>query len=609
MSTELEIAARGRRPVAQLLDTPVPSDLGPAAPRRPDDVPAPVPVHWIEALLVFVLGWALFAAVGYHAVVVQHVVPGDALSAMSRAFYVWHNDPAKLAAIGFDQPPLQTIALLPFALVKPLASSLVALPVASGFWAAIALLFVHRTFARCGMPMAFRVAAVLLVAANPRWLFYAGTGLPDMVYLAALAGALYFLFTWVIEDQPRFVAGVGIALGLLCVTRFGFMIWAPLIMLVIYLALVRHGADEREREGLVTTVLAPPFASIIVWIVVCWVIAGDPFGWLQSTGDSHGLASGAPVPWDVGSLLSNTGWLLLGSTTTTLLALVALIWRASLGDAIASGLVLLTVGAVAIMVGDVVVNDDLALLSLRSALPVAVLGLAAAAWLSRVGGTAGMTLTLVGLAASIPITGVAMDRYPYQNLEQAFLRGLLHPGQDQEGTRSRGGYNVGISADQRMAAFIKAMAGKRKNSVLADNSTTAGVILLSGRPEVFADRVDRGDGRFQSLIRSPWGRVRYMLVAPGTGGDAIERTWPGATRGRVRGLQPVFSVGSTTLLLVSANDPRRAVGPATSGTGSSSRSGSAGSGASSGSGTRTGTTTTGSAGADPLATTQPELAP
>ena len=75
---------------------------------------------------VFIVGYTL---VGHRVVVSQHVVIGDALSRLAHAYYAWHNDPPKLAAIGFAWPPVQTVAYLPLGIVKPIATSLTAMPV------------------------------------------------------------------------------------------------------------------------------------------------------------------------------------------------------------------------------------------------------------------------------------------------------------------------------------------------------------------------------------------------------------------------------------------------------------------------------------------------
>lgn len=547
------------RPVAPLVPAPPSVEVAPglpARPRRSDDIPAPSSVGRKETSLVFFLAWLFFAYVGYRAVIDRHIIPADAINLMSRAFYVWHNDPAKLAAIGFNAPPLQTIGLLPFAIVKPLASSLVALPVASGFWGAVAITMVHRTLARCGMTMTLRLIATVLVALNPLWLFYAGSGMPDMIYIAALAATLYFVFTWVIEDQPRFVAAVGLCLAGLSMARFGFLWWALILTFVVAFVLASRRAGDDEREGLLITLLAPVTAALTIWVIVCAVIASDPFGWITTT-PSLGGATSSPQshPVDIGGLLEHTGVLLIGVAPVAVLAFGALVWRSFRGDRLAIGLAVVLVGGVVVTVGTAVVHDDLSLLSLRAGLPLMVMGIGAAAWLSRTDTALGVIMTFVGLIVAIPAAALVMRDYPYQNLEQAFVRGLREQ-KSQEGTTSIGGYQVGIRSEQRMAAFIKVLAGDRKNYVLADNSASAGVILLTGRPQAFVDRVDAGDAAFLEIVRKPWGRVRYMLVVRGYKQGSIQSVYPGAPEGRTPGLQPVFTAGPYVLLSVAARDPK-----------------------------------------------------
>ena len=47
-----------------------------------------------------------------------------------------------------------------------------------------------------------------------------------------------------------------------------------------------------------------------------------------------------------------------------------------------------------------------------------------------------------------------MQTYPHQNLEQAFTRAIV-TGEDQEGTASRGGFQVGIAPEREMANYIE----------------------------------------------------------------------------------------------------------------------------------------------------------
>ena len=43
----------------------------------------------------------------------------------------------------------------------------------------------------------------------------------------------------------------------------------------------------------------------------------------------------------------------------------------------------------------------------------------------------------------------------------------------------------------------------RSNSILTDNAQTYAVIMLTGEPEIFFDRVDKSDGPWKEAARRP----------------------------------------------------------------------------------------------------------
>ena len=53
---------------------------------------------------------------GYWLVVKMHVVGFETLDRLNRALMIWHNNPAKLSALGFDYPPLATLLISPLAI-------------------------------------------------------------------------------------------------------------------------------------------------------------------------------------------------------------------------------------------------------------------------------------------------------------------------------------------------------------------------------------------------------------------------------------------------------------------------------------------------------------
>ena len=117
------------------------------------------------------------------------------------------HDPPKLAAIGFVFPPMTTLVFIPFAVIKPLATSLIALPLMSCLFMAGMAVMVNRTFARCEMPVLLRLPMLALFLASPMIVFYGGNGMSEAVYLFFLGWAIYCFIAWYLTVQPRFLIG------------------------------------------------------------------------------------------------------------------------------------------------------------------------------------------------------------------------------------------------------------------------------------------------------------------------------------------------------------------------------------------------------------------
>lgn len=195
---------------------------------------------------------------------------------------------------------------------------------------------------------------------------------------------------------------------------------------------------------------------------------------------------------------------------------------------------------------------------MRNALPVLIVCVAGAGWLYRILPNLRTIIwlaALVGLGLTAIGSWNAMQRYPFQGQEQAFVR-AIKSGADQDGSNSIGGFRVGTKPEQRMAAYVNAHV-RGRSTILTDNAQTFGVILLSGRPERFFDRVDKGDGTFRQTVLRPYGRVSHVLMAKQASGDLIRRRYPTAASRVAAGLTPVFETERYLLLELADRDPRR----------------------------------------------------
>lgn len=537
-------------------------------PPSPDDATRVVPFtgeaprNRAESLVVLVAFWIAFGLIGYRVVIEQHVIVFEALDRLARAYFVWHNDPPKLAAVGFGSPPFTSLIYLPFAIVKPLATSLIAIPVMSALMAAGTLVVVNRLMTALDIGALLRLPLLIAFALNPMFVFYASNGMAEAFYLLTLAIALYCFVEWYLSEEPRFLIGAGMALSIALLTRYSLGIWAFFMALTIGLALQRRGARGDEVEGSTIAFLAPVVYALALWILFNLLIVGSPFGWLTDQEAVVAVNSASAMPADlswgdvVGRVLQvHAGLFPLAFAAFAALVIAFAVQRndMALWLAVFIALSMVVVGVNAYG------QQEQGLLKLRDAMPAGLAALVGAAWLMY--SFSGLRLVVWGVSLAVLVVGIVsswslMRTYPFQNQEQAFVR-ALETGADQEGSSSIGGYNVGIRPEQRMAAYIKRNV-EQGETILTDNAQTFGVILLTGRPELFFDRVDRGDARWRSALADPYGRVDYVLVASDSAGDEVRRVYPTAASTGVPGFQQAFKTPRYLLLSVTETDPRPA---------------------------------------------------
>lgn len=517
----------------------------------------------LESLLLFALFTAFYAVLGVHVIGVNRVIVFDAMDHLSRAYMVWWNAPPKLAAVGFDYPPLTTLVFLPAALIKPLATSLIGLALTSAVFAGATIVVLNSVLARCEMPLLGRLAVLALFGANPLWAFYASNGMSAVVSGCFLALAISGFIYWYLDGHARALVGSGISLGLLVLTNYMLGAVAIVLALMVVAVLHRRRASTDEVEGWVSGLLAPVVYALAVWTMFNLLIVGSAFGWLKDSttlGVNSDYASQHLQP-TFSNVASTTGTILTSVTPIVLVAIGLLVLVfVTKRSVMALALVGLLVFNVIVFGAGAFIADSLGGLLLGNSVTLMIVGLICAAWVYRSAGSwRWLVLLAIGttLAISIPLVWHQMQTYPYQNLEQAFTRALSEGG-NQTGTTSKGGYRVGVDSEQEMAAYLNSHVHSGNRSVLADNAQTFGVILLSGRPGTIFNRIDEGDQVWRSVRDDPYGRVQYLLINNQAHNDLIRQRYPSAASGADEPyLTPVFttSPGRYTLVRVARVGP------------------------------------------------------
>ena len=92
------------------------------------------------------------------------------------------------------------------------------------------------------------------------------------------------------------------------------------------------------------------------------------------------------------------------------------------------------------------------------------------------------------------------------------------------------------------------MLFRSRGSILTDNAQTFGVMLLTGRPDLFDDRVDAGDAAWSDAAHDPAAHVDLMLLSRDTSRDLLSRLYPAAAAGTDPALVPVLTTDRYVLV-------------------------------------------------------------
>ncbi len=534
----------------------------------------------IEGTIVFLLFAAVYFVVGHRVVVGQHLVNFDSLSRMAHAYFVWYNDPPKLAAIGFVWPPVQTLIYLPFVLIKPVATSLAAMPASSAAFMAGTMVVINYGLRASGMHLLLRWPLLLLFGLNPMIVYYGANGMAEAVYLFFLTFGVYFLIRWRQTHHNHLLAFVGFGVALAALSRYEIVPYGAVIaggIALVILTTWERSERARSLESGLVLYLAPVVYFGMAWLFFNWLILGDPLYFLTfgattadvstSQQDVASVAAQQLGPAGLGIYLVKLNLALfpLAVVSVPALLITGVVRRASLSYVLAA--LIATNAAVTALL--FLSNESLNLLQLRynmRAMPLAMLG---AAWLfyawrpkdrlrSRVPQAVVWISTLILLIAGLPLVYKTMSTYTYQYEENVFLRAVT-TGEDQEGNRGIGGYPIGISDEKEMARYINGNVPPG-DVILTDDAQSLGVMVLTGQPDRFLDRIDRGDTYWNGARDDPWGRVDYMLVATNQRCrapcvDLVRERYPGILHDSVPGMKVVFRTDRTALIEVAPKPP------------------------------------------------------
>jgi LysM repeat protein len=313
----------------------------PSATRHEPTGPARWPDRHVFAIVFLISVLLNMAAAWYLANVVQ-IGNADGLSRTANAWYVLFSRDPHLSAIGFIWPVLPSLVQIPLLpLVRLLGAPEVAGWVMSSVAGAATLMVLAAILGQFGVSGWTRLAWLLAVQVHPQFWYLSTSGLAEMPALFLLGLAIYGLLQ--VGSSELSLAWIGVALVASFFVRYeslGFMVGFALVLVLMQpwarrrrdtslggrLSVERWPGgrllvqwwptrtDWRALEGRLLVLLAPSAYGVLFWILINWMIMGDPLYFQRS---EFSLAAAPDVARNLGP--SHPLWHAVGSVPATAL--------------------------------------------------------------------------------------------------------------------------------------------------------------------------------------------------------------------------------------------------------------------------------------------------
>lgn len=271
------------------------------------------------------------------------LIMNDAASRVANAFYVLYIQPAHLASIGFVWNPLPSLLELPLMplvqLYRPLATSVLAGVIVTSLAAAGTAVLIYKNCVHFKVPARATYLMVALYAFNPFIFLYGANGMSEAVFIFFIVLTVTELVQWIGDEKWMHLIWIGMALALAFLTRYEAIPFAAAVFLTLIFytlkksrlssqtdtvnqndALSFNDKDDNSEcavensnngnrsfwsyfEGTAIVVFMPLAASVILWIVLNWVIMGNPLYFLTS--QYSNMAQAAALGADMLALKGN----------------------------------------------------------------------------------------------------------------------------------------------------------------------------------------------------------------------------------------------------------------------------------------------------------------
>ncbi len=243
--------------------------------------------QWIAKEKWLVLTVAIACVAGLIATIyyfINHdlLIYKDASSHLGIARLMFDNSKPGLAHLGGVWLPLPHLLMLPFSAIDyfwrtGLAGACVSMP--SYVITAVFIFLSARRFTQNNI--ASFVGSLVFIL-NPNVLYLQSTPLTEPLAAATVTAACYYFLAWLQEDKPKYLLLMAMATFLASLARYdGWSLFIGFAVLVPVVTLIKQRKRHHVEANTIIFVLIACL-GIVMWIVWCWVILGDPLYWQRS---------------------------------------------------------------------------------------------------------------------------------------------------------------------------------------------------------------------------------------------------------------------------------------------------------------------------------------
>jgi 4-amino-4-deoxy-L-arabinose transferase-like glycosyltransferase len=231
------------------------------------------------------------------------MILGDAISRVANAYYVLWIQPAHLASIGFVWNPLPSLLELPFMIFaqiwRPLASS----ALAGLFWTAAftagSAVLIYNNCRHFKLSSIVTWGITLLFSLNPFIFIYGFNAMSEAFFIFFIILTCQELILWMEDKKQARILIIGLAMALAFLVRYEavplcFAVFCA-VALIIFYRKKTQSPDFRSSysyfEGTVITLFLPVVTAVFAWLIVSWVIVGNPLYFLNGIYSNASLTS------------------------------------------------------------------------------------------------------------------------------------------------------------------------------------------------------------------------------------------------------------------------------------------------------------------------------